>query len=277
MLFGAGALGIVSELALLENALPNVTGNLTALCRLVGEQILVVVFVEHILDVELLAVGQLGANLTRVDNLLVDVELGGLRSGELCLRPLLVEVCLFRVAERPQGIELHLDLRHFIHFAGANASLEDDRQQVTQVLLHHALLDALQIVVPVFQIGVAGGVHACRRTAKKDSLRNRGQRRQEVAGRVDDVGDAAELELPEVVVLAFAINGNAVQQAAGHVNRLQTAQDSVLALFGSKLCGQILHLVDRLNGAVEQLRCAAVGHFCVTDGPVDSHILGDAP
>ena len=78
VLFGAGALGIVSELALLENALPNVTGNLTALCRLVGEQILVVVFVEHILDVELLAVGQLGANLTRVDNLLVDVELGAL-------------------------------------------------------------------------------------------------------------------------------------------------------------------------------------------------------
>ena len=177
MLFGAGALGIVSELALLENALPNVTGNLTALCRLVGEQILVVVFVEHILDVELLAVGQLGANLTRVDNLLVDVKLGSLRSGELCLRPLLVKVCLLRVAERPQGIELHLDLRHFIHFAGANASLEDDRQQVTQVLLHHALLDALQIVVPVLQIGVAGGVHACRRTAKKDGLRNRGQRR----------------------------------------------------------------------------------------------------
>lgn len=101
MLFGTGALGIVSELALLENALPNVTGNPTALCRLVGKQILVV-FVEHILDVELLAVCQLGANLTRVDNLLVDVKLGSLRSGELCLRPLLVKVCLLRVAERPQ-------------------------------------------------------------------------------------------------------------------------------------------------------------------------------
>ena len=58
VLFGAGALGIVSELALLENALSNVTGNLAALCRLVGEQVLVVVFVEHILDVELLAVGE---------------------------------------------------------------------------------------------------------------------------------------------------------------------------------------------------------------------------
>ena len=162
MLFGAGALGIVSELALLENAFPNVAGNLTALCRLVGKQILVVVFVEHILDVELLAVGQLGANLARVDNLLVDVELGGLRSGELRLCPLLVEVCLFRVAERPQGVELHLDLRHFIDLAGTDASLENDRQQIAQVLLHHALLDALQIVVPVLQIGVARGVHACR-------------------------------------------------------------------------------------------------------------------
>ena len=162
MLFGAGALGIVSELALLENALADITRNRKPLHRLVREQILVVVLVEHILDIELLAVCQLGTNLARVDNLLVDVKLGSLRSGELCLRPFLVKVCLLRVAERPQGVELHLDLRHFIHFAGANASLEDDRQQVTQVLLHHALLDALQIVVPVFQISVAGGVHACR-------------------------------------------------------------------------------------------------------------------
>ena len=156
------ALGIVGELALLENALADITRNRKPLHRLVGEQILVVVFVEHILDVELLAVGQLGANLARVDNLLVDVKLGGLRSGELRLRPLLVKIGLLRVAERPQGVELHLDLRHFIDLAGTDAGLENDRQQVAQVLLHHALLDALQIVVPVLQIGVAGSVHACR-------------------------------------------------------------------------------------------------------------------
>ena len=166
------ALGIVSKLALLENALPNITGNLTALCRLVGEQILVVILVEHILNIELLAVGQFGANLARVDDLLVDVELGSLCSGELRLCPLLVKVGLLRVAERPQRVELHLDLRHFIDLAGTDTGLEDDRQQVAQVLLHHALLDALQIVVPVLQIGVARGVHACRRTAKENGLRN---------------------------------------------------------------------------------------------------------
>lgn len=118
-------------------------------CNLLREQLVIVVFVQHSLHVELLAVSQLLAYLARVNGLHIDIDLGGLCPGELGLLPLLFKIRLLHIAQRPERVELNLDLRDLIHFTGGEAGLEDDRQQITQVALEHPALNSFDIVVVV--------------------------------------------------------------------------------------------------------------------------------
>ena len=129
-------------------------------CNLVREQLTIIVFVQHGLHVELLAVGQLLAHLARVNGLHLNIDLRGLCPGELGLFSLLLKIRLLHIAQRPERVELNFDLRDLIHFTGGEAGLEDDGQQITQVALEHPALNSFDIVVVVLHAGVIGGTHA---------------------------------------------------------------------------------------------------------------------
>ena len=167
MLFNADILDVFGEVALLKDTgagsglhrLP-LGINRVFRCNLLREQLVIVVFVQHSLHVELLAVSQLLAYLARVNGLHIDIDLGGLCPGELGLLPLLFKIRLLHIAQRPERVELNLDLRDLIHFTGGEAGLEDDRQQITQVALEHPALNSFDIVVVVLHAGVIGGTHA---------------------------------------------------------------------------------------------------------------------
>lgn len=51
----------------------------------------------------------------------------------------------------------------------------------------------------------------------------------------------------KIVVLAFAVNGDAVQHTASHINELEAADGLILAIISGKELGKILHLVDGLE------------------------------
>ena len=97
-----------------------------ALSVLLGEQVVVIVFVQHGFDIELLAVSQLFADLTGVNSLHSNIHLRSLRPCELDLFLLQIKVCLLYVIQGPQRIELDLDGGNLVDLACCQASLKND-------------------------------------------------------------------------------------------------------------------------------------------------------
>src|SRR5699024_6470970 len=87
----------------------------------------------------------------------------------------------------------------------------------------------------------------------------------------------AELERFEFVVLAFRINHQTIQKAPGHINDLEPSKNLIFPFFCRKLCGQVLHLINGLDGTIKQLRSAAVCKLCISDCFVQTDVLGNAP
>ena len=197
--------------------------------------------------------------------------------GELGLLPLLLQVSLLQVAQRPERIELDLQLRDFIDLSGGKAGLEDDGQQIPQIALEHPALDALDVVVVVLLAGVVGGAHTPDGLAEQDGLRDVGEGGQHIAGRAHHIVDSAELERLEVVVLALGVDDQAVQEPPGHVDDLEALQHFVLAFLCGQLLCQVLHLVDGLDGAIQQLWGAAVRDLRIPQGLIEPDVLRDAP
>ena len=283
MLLDADILPVFGEAAFFGDATtPGLCYLSPGFCRdlpfnLLREQVFIVVFVQHGLHVELLAVGQLLAYLARVNGLHTDIDLGGLGPGELGLLPLLLQVSLLKVAQRPERIELDLQLGDFIDLAGGESGLEDDGQQIPQVALEHPALNTLDVVVVVLHAGVVGGAHTANSLAKQDGLRDVGECGQHIAGRTYHIIDAGELEGLEVVVLALGVDDKAVQKPPGEVNHLEALQHLVLAFLCGQLLCQVLHLVDGLDGAIQQLWGAAVCDLRIPQGLIEPDVLRDAP
>lgn len=145
-----------------------------------------------------------------------------------------VEVCLLSIGQRPQRVELDIDLRHLVHLSGVESGLEDDREQIPQIAPQHSLLDALDVVVVVLHRGVVGGGHSANSLTKQDRLRDARDGRQHIAACRYDVRDAVELERLKVVVLAVCVDDEAVQHTTRHVDDLKTAEHLILALFRSQ-------------------------------------------
>ena len=102
--------------------------------------------------------------------------------------------------------------------------MENDGQQVAGVPFQHPLLIALNVVIPVLHAGVIAVTQPADLLAEQDDLRDTADGRQHIAGRPDDIIHAGELERPEVVLLALAVDGDAVHHATGHVDDLEPFQ-----------------------------------------------------
>ena len=244
---------------------------------LLGEQVVVIVFVQHGFDVEFLAVCQLFANLTGVNSLHSNIHLRSLCPCELNLLLLQIKVRLLYVIQGPQRIELDLDGGDLVNLTRCQTGLKNDRQQVTQIFTQHPLLDPLHVVVIVLHAGVVGRAETPDGLTKKDYLGNIGECGKKVAGCAHHIVDAAKLEGLEVVILAFGVNHQAIQKASGHINDLEPSKDLALPFLCGKFSRQVLHLINGLDGSVQQFWSAAVCGLCITDRFVQSDVLRNTP
>ena len=146
-----------------------------------------------------------------------------------------------------------------------------------QVLPQLQFLDLPQVVVPVLQVAGAGGVHTVRGGPEQDRLRDIGDGRQHIAGHVDDILEAGQLEGLENVVLALGVNDDAVQEVPGHVDCPQPPQHNVIAALSRQHICEALHLVDALHGPLQQFAAVGVFRHGFLERPFQTDVLRQAP